>query len=107
MQVHGAREVCAEGAGVVHLDVRQVDADRAKDAAPLGRGKHAGKENFSSSIFDFCIEMNPAFLPSGQMLQVQEADQELQRHHRAALPMVSPHGERERLSDSSLTARSA
>ena len=44
MQVHGAREVRAEGAGVVHLDVRQVNADRAKDAAPLGRGKHAGKE---------------------------------------------------------------
>ena len=52
MQVHGAREVRAEGAGVVHLDVRQVNADRAKDAAPLGRGKHAGKENFSLSIFD-------------------------------------------------------
>ena len=49
-------------------------------------------------------DLNPAFLPSGQMLQVQEADKELQRHHRAALPMVPPHGERERLTltDSSL-----
>ena len=53
MQVHGAREVCAEGAGVVHLDVRQVDADHPKDAAPLGRGKHAGKENFSLSALRY------------------------------------------------------
>ena len=33
-------------------------------------------------------------LPSGQMLQVQEADQELQRYHRAALSMVPPYGEK-------------
>ena len=43
VQVHRAREVRAEGAGLLHLDVRQVDADHAKDAAPLGRGKHAGE----------------------------------------------------------------
>ena len=55
MQVHGAREVRAEGAGVVHLDVRQVNADRAKDAAPLGRGKHAGKQGELTSPHPFLI----------------------------------------------------
>ena len=55
MQVHGAREVRAEGAGVVHLDVRQVNADRAKDAAPLGRGKHAGKQGELTSPYPFLI----------------------------------------------------
>ena len=43
MQVHRAREVRAEGARVLHLDVRQVDPDHAKDATPLGRGKHSGE----------------------------------------------------------------
>ena len=52
-------------------------------------------------------DLNPAIFSSGQMLQVQEADQELQRHHRAALPMVPPHGERDRLRDSSLIAAAA
>ena len=65
VQIHRAREVRAEGARVLHLDVRQVDADRAKDAAPLGRGKHHGK-----------------------VLKVQENHQELQWNHRPPLSMV-------------------
>ena len=59
-----------EGANVVHFDVRQVDADGPEDAAPLGRGQHGG-----------------------QVLQVPETDQELQREHRATLQVVAPYGE--------------
>ena len=68
VQVHRPRAVRPARARLLHLHLRQVDADQPEDAAPLGRGQH-----------------------HRQVLKVQEADQGIDNHG-AALQVVPPHG---------------
>ncbi|CAB0034183.1 unnamed protein product [Trichogramma brassicae] len=70
LQIYGARAMRAAGTGLVHRHLRQEQKDVADDGSSLGRGQL-----------------------SRQVLQVQKDHQELQRHHRPALPMVPIDGE--------------